>query len=181
MVLALRLVGRLDVDRLVGAVQGVVARQDALRCRFMAVDGEPVMVVDPPGPVVVERVGVAQAGAVEGGGLGAGPVVAEAAGAVAGRVVVDRVVAEAAGAVDLAVGPVARFWLVEVGAGEHVLVVGVHHIVFDGWSGAVLVRDLGALYRGEELPPLVAGFADFAVWEREAGVSAGGLAFWREA
>ncbi|MBG0832648.1 amino acid adenylation domain-containing protein [Planomonospora sp. ID67723] len=168
-VLALRLVGRLDADRLVGAVEGVVARQDALRCRFMAVDGEPVMVVDAPGPVLVERVAVPDAGAVAGGAVGE-----------AGRAVVDRVVAEAAGGVDLAVGPVARFWLVEVGPGEHVLVVGVHHIVFDGWSGAVLVRDLGALYRGEELPPLVAGFADFAVWEREAGLSAEGLAFWRE-
>ncbi|WP_066370581.1 non-ribosomal peptide synthetase [Herbidospora mongoliensis] len=148
-VLALRLSGDVDVDRLVAAVSGVVARQEALRSRFIEVDGEPVMVVDPPAPVTVERVH--------------GPV--------------EPVLAQAAAGVDLSVGPVARFWLVEP---ELTLVVGVHHIVFDGWSGSVFLHDLAALYAGQEPPPLTAGFADFAVWEHESGVSPEALDFWRE-
>ncbi|GAB1818976.1 amino acid adenylation domain-containing protein [Herbidospora sp. RD11066] len=148
-VLALRLSGEVDVDRLVAAVSGVVARQEALRSRFIEVDGEPVMVVDPPAPVTVERVH--------------GPV--------------EPVLARAAAGVDLAAGPVARFWLVEP---ENTLVVGVHHIVFDGWSGSVFLDDLAALYAGRDLPPLTAGFADFAVWEHESGVSPEALDFWRE-
>ena len=55
---------------------------------------------------------------------------------------------------------------------EHVLLVTMHHIVSDGWSMGVLVRELGTLYaafargRPDPLPPLVIQYADYAVWQR---------------
>ncbi len=56
---------------------------------------------------------------------------------------------------------------------EHVLLIVVHHTVFDGWSAGVLVRDLAALYQAEvtgepaALPELPVQFADYALWERD--------------
>ncbi|GAA1004417.1 hypothetical protein Aple_072040 [Acrocarpospora pleiomorpha] len=159
----LRLSGVLDVDRLNWALSALVTRHEVLRSRFVGVDGEPVMVVDPPAPVRVEWIDAA-----------VGP--DSPADVVAGLVR-----AEGRRVFDLAVGPVVFFRLVRVGALEHVLVVSAHHIVFDGWSGTVFLRDLAALYRGEALADLVVSFSDFAVWERENGVPLESLAFWREA
>ena len=73
---------------------------------------------------------------------------------------------------DLARGPLLRAWLVTLGTAEHVLLVTVHHAVFDGWSAGLLLSDLAALYRAEVtgepsgLAELPVQFADFAVWER---------------
>jgi amino acid adenylation domain-containing protein len=66
-----------------------------------------------------------------------------------------------------------RSSLLKLGEEEHVLLVTLHHIVSDGWSMSVIVRELGALYaayaRGEEspLPELPIQYADYAAWERE--------------
>src|SRR5262249_29703760 len=64
-----------------------------------------------------------------------------------------------------------------------------HHIVSDGWSMEVLIREIGTLYRafflGEPspLPPLPIQYADFAVWQRQwltGEVLAAQLAYWKE-
>ncbi|MDQ2586489.1 non-ribosomal peptide synthase/polyketide synthase [Saccharothrix yanglingensis] len=65
---------------------------------------------------------------------------------------------------DLRRGPLLRTRLVRVSPEEHVLVLTLHHIVTDGWSGGVLARDLGALYAGRELPPLPVQYVDYAAW-----------------
>ncbi|HEY0083192.1 MAG TPA: condensation domain-containing protein, partial [Pyrinomonadaceae bacterium] len=59
-------------------------------------------------------------------------------------------------------------------ASEHVLLLTMHHIISDGWSMDILIRELGTLYmafcRGvsaSPLPPLPIRYADFAVWQRE--------------
>ena len=78
---------------------------------------------------------------------------------------------------DLERGPLWRVWLFELGPDEHVLLVLVHHLVFDGWSEQVLFRELGQLYEGfgrnqpSPLPPLPLQFADFAAWQQHADPS----------
>jgi non-ribosomal peptide synthetase component F len=78
---------------------------------------------------------------------------------------------------DLAAGPLLRAVLVRLAPERHVIVLVQHHIVSDGWSIGVLMRDVMALYhsslaclRGEDpaaaLPPLPVQYADFAVWQR---------------
>jgi len=69
---------------------------------------------------------------------------------------------------DLQHGPLARAVVVKVGAGDHRFVFTAHHIVCDGWSTAVLVRDLAALYssrRGSTAAPLAPadGFSGYAL------------------
>nr|QEO73952.1 condensation domain-containing protein [uncultured bacterium] len=71
---------------------------------------------------------------------------------------------------DLRQGPLLRTRLVRVAPEDHVLVLTLHHIVTDGWSTGVLARDLGALYAGEELPPLAVQYVDYSAWRPEPAV-----------
>ncbi|GAA3123850.1 condensation domain-containing protein [Streptosporangium carneum] len=57
---------------------------------------------------------------------------------------------------DLETGPLARFTLFETGPGLHTLLFVAHHLVFDGQSKDILVRDLAAFHNGEPPPPLAA-------------------------
>jgi non-ribosomal peptide synthetase component F len=67
---------------------------------------------------------------------------------------------------DLAQAPLMRATLVRLAQDEHVLVLVFHHIIADGWSIAILTRELRELYAGRTLPPLPIQYADFAAWQR---------------
>src|SRR6266699_2980714 len=97
--------------------------------------------------------------------------------------------ADAVAPFDLAAGPVIRACLVRLAADEHMLVLSVHHAVFDEWSEGIFKRELTALYQAarsgesDRLPPLGVQYADFAVWQRgwlTAEVLDGQLAYWRQ-
>jgi amino acid adenylation domain-containing protein len=70
--------------------------------------------------------------------------------------------------------PLLRAVLVKVGPEEHLLTVVLHHIIADGWSVAVVVRELGALYQAQvegreaQLPELAVQYGDYARWQRQA-------------
>jgi amino acid adenylation domain-containing protein len=68
---------------------------------------------------------------------------------------------------DLATGPLLRATLLRLGSTEHVLLLAMHHIISDGWSIGVLIRELGSLYRSLPLPNLPIQYADFALWQRQ--------------
>ena len=80
---------------------------------------------------------------------------------------------EAAVPFDIAVGPLLRARLLGLGEQRHVLVLTMHHIVTDGWSFRVLLRDLGLIYqaleRGEPIPlaELPIQYPDYAQWQRD--------------
>ncbi|HEY0784027.1 MAG TPA: condensation domain-containing protein, partial [Thermoanaerobaculia bacterium] len=89
---------------------------------------------------------------------------------------------------DLACGPLLRTALLALEAESWLLLVTLHHIVSDGWSIGVLVRECAALYaaarRGEAspLPGLAADYSDFVVWQRRElrdEKLAGLLDYWR--
>ncbi|HLL83845.1 MAG TPA: amino acid adenylation domain-containing protein, partial [Longimicrobium sp.] len=163
--IAMRLRGALDTAALERAVEALAQRHDVLRTRIVERQDDVVQVADGAGlSLVVEDV------------------VSEAALREAMR-------AEMARPFDLAAGPPARARLRRVGAEDHVLQLTMHHIATDGWSGGVLVHDLGALYaafaqdRAPELAPLPVRYADFARWQREhlqGEHVARQLAYWRE-
>src|SRR6185312_16426148 len=73
---------------------------------------------------------------------------------------------------DLRRGPLLRVKLVRLGEEEHLLLLTMHHVVFDGWSTAILVREFVSLYegyaagKGAVLPELGVQYADYAVWQR---------------
>ncbi|HEY3566790.1 MAG TPA: condensation domain-containing protein, partial [Thermoanaerobaculia bacterium] len=153
--LVLRLEGELDAAALAAAFGGVVARHEALRTVFAERDGEPVQVILPLGPWELPAVDLS--------GLPA-----EAREREAARLRQS----EAARPFDLSRGPLLRTVLLRLSPGRHDLLMTLHHIVSDGWSMGVLVREMGALYaaaldgRPSPLPELAVQYADFALWQR---------------
>ncbi len=87
---------------------------------------------------------------------------------------------------DLQAGPLLRATLLRLADGDHALLLTMHHIVSDGWSLRVLIRELTALYAGDSLPALPVQYADFAAWQRgwltggTGGVLDAEIAWWRE-
>jgi amino acid adenylation domain-containing protein len=163
--LAVRLTGPLDRAALHRALAGVVARHEALRTTFGVVGSAPVQVIDPAGTCELPLVDLTAVG--------------EQAEPEALRLA-DL---EAYLPFDLGAGPLLRAALLRLASERHLLCLTLHHIVSDGWSMDVLIRDVGALYEGRELPPLAVQYADFAVWQRRhltGEVLDRQLATWRE-
>ncbi len=122
-----RLQGLLDVDALRRALREVVARHEALRTTFATEGGQAVAVAAPATEVELELVDLSDADAPE----------AEA----------ERILAELASRpFDLERGPLLRAVLLRLAEREHVLELVFHHIVCDGCSQSVMMRELGALY-----------------------------------
>ena len=73
---------------------------------------------------------------------------------------------------NLGKGPLIRISVYRLATEEHIVVFAVHHIIFDGWSTGVFMREFGALYAAfctglpSSLPELQIQYADFAYWER---------------
>ncbi|HYH44403.1 MAG TPA: condensation domain-containing protein, partial [Thermoanaerobaculia bacterium] len=166
-----RLLGALDAAALSRALDEVVRRHEALRTTFAVQGSQPVQVVGQPFRVSLPVLDLRSLSAAER--------TAE---------VHRRLAADALRPFDLARGPLLRTALLAVAAEEHVLLVNMHHIVSDGWSMGIFLRDLGALYgafkegKPSPLPELPVQYPDYAQWQREqpASVLDGQLAFWRE-
>ncbi|MFI7127213.1 condensation domain-containing protein [Nonomuraea sp. NPDC050153] len=139
--------GPLDRGAMLKACESVLARHPVLGCAFEDRDGELHLVPAADRPPV----GFVRAEDPE-----------------------ELVRAEIARPFDLGRGPLARFTLVEVGPSRHVLLFVGHHLVFDGMSKDLLVRDLAAAYSGGPLPPLPMPYGAAATIPPEAA------AYWRE-
>lgn len=128
-----RLRGPVDADGLAAAFTRVAGRHDVLRTRFRLAGDRPVQIVAPAGPVTVERTDVTGDPA---------PAVVE---------FVNR-------PFDLAAGPPLRVALMRLGDGHFMLCIVLHHIVVDGWSLDVLMRELAECYAAhrEGREPLLA-------------------------
>ena len=169
---AIGLLGRLDVAALAAALLGVVDRHEVLRTVFRVVDGVPRQHILPAPGI---------------GGVGL-PIVDLAALPEAGRrAETERLAAEhARHRFDLASGPLLDAALLRLEADRHHLFVVMHHVICDGWSLHLLVREIGELYgaftahRPSPLSELPVQYADFAVWQREvvAATRQTELAWW---
>jgi hypothetical protein len=95
----------------------------------------------------------------------------------------DHVHHSLAGPFDLEHGPLIRVTLFTRGATDHVLLIAIHHIAFDGWSYWILLDEFQRLCEAESLPPLKTSYADFVDWEKKmlAGpTGAQHLAYWEK-
>jgi amino acid adenylation domain-containing protein len=172
---ALEIAGRLDRAALARTLSEIVRRHESLRTTFAAAAGGPVQVIHP--------------------GMACGvPLVDLRALSAAERLAAaDRLAAEEARRpFDLTRGPLLRALLLRLDAERHLAVLTVHHIVSDGGSMGVLVREIAALYpafatgAAAALPEPAVQYADFAVWQRERLSPEGEvlpreLAYWRAA
>ncbi|WP_052055413.1 condensation domain-containing protein [Myxosarcina sp. GI1] len=155
---ALQIKGDLDIKALERSFKEIICRHEALQTNFTSVEDNPVQSVDPdksqnwsltvrqlPQLPPSEREAEIQKLCVE----------------------------EAQTPFDLSCDALLRATLVELDNSEYLLLVTVHHIVFDGWSEGVFWRELAELYRAfgngqtSPLTALPVQYADFAVWQRQ--------------
>ncbi|MBZ4423339.1 non-ribosomal peptide synthetase, partial [Myxococcus sp. RHSTA-1-4] len=167
-----KLTGPLDVGALERSFEELVRRHESLRTTFRAEGGLPVQVISPAGRVALEVVD-----------LDGHP-----------RALRDedarrRAEEESLRPFDLAEGPLLRTSLLRLGEQEHVLVLVMHHIVSDGWSMGVLVREVASLYEAfsqgqpPRLPEMPVQYPDYAVWQRDwlkGEVLESQLGYWKQ-
>ncbi|WP_257165209.1 non-ribosomal peptide synthetase, partial [Bradyrhizobium sp. SRS-191] len=153
---AVRLEGALDPIALERSFAEVVRRHEALRTHFETEQGQAVQIIDAPSVFRLGRDDLSELEDDE-----------------ARRLRIDRLLREAAvQQFDLSRGPLLRARLIRLGPQDHVVLVTMHHIVSDGWSIGVLVRELAALYeayRTNGASPLAdpqIQYADYALWQR---------------
>ncbi len=170
-VAAVRIRGALNADALERAVNALAARHETLRTSFAAVAGQPEQ-------NIAERVRVP----TERSDLGA------LAAAAREPEVTARLRKECARAFDLTRAPLLRTTLLTLGVEEAVFIFTIHHLVSDGWSSGVIIRDLAALYAAETggvpaaLPDMPVQFADYVAWQAErlaSPAAARSLEYWK--
>ncbi|MFF3753078.1 amino acid adenylation domain-containing protein [Streptomyces sp. NPDC002018] len=167
---ALRLRGPLDTGVFRRAVDATVARHEILRTRYVSRGGDPVQLIDPPGPVAFalhDLSGAPDAGTTA-------------------RELLDR----ASGLpFDLEREAPFRVTVIRTAPDDHLIGLTLHHIAFDAWSMGIYLKDLDAAYQAlaaglpAPSPDQPVQYADFAAWQREqqaAGEIAGQLAYWRD-
>ncbi|MFY0566439.1 amino acid adenylation domain-containing protein [Archangium lansingense] len=169
---ALRFSGRLDTEALRRAFEALVARHESLRTTFSSRDGQPIQVISPTLSIPLEVLDLSDVPASE----------REARAQELAHQETQR-------PFELAHGPLLRTCLLRLAPDEHVLLVTMHHIVSDGWSMGVLVREVAALYTafasGQQpsLPPLPIQYPDFALWQRswlQGEVLDSQLRYWKQ-
>jgi acyl carrier protein len=168
----LRLKGDLELMALERTLSEIVRRHEVLRSSFPARDGQPVQRIAPPQPTALPVVDLS--------GL---------AGETREREMQRLVDEDAQRPFDLTRGPLLRATLLRLDRTDHVLSFIMHHVVSDGWSMGVVVREVSALYPAfraglpSPLPELPVQYADFAVWQREyltGEVLESQLSYWRQ-
>ncbi len=153
--LALSLLGSLDTDALERSIASLVQRHEPLRTTFTGGDEQPTQVIHSRLIIPLRRVDLSQIHSSE-------------RTAVALRLAKE----EAYAPFDLSRGPLLRTLLLQLNTEEYILLFVLHHIIFDGWSIGVLLRDIAALYeahlegRAASLPTLAIQYKDFAIWQR---------------
>jgi amino acid adenylation domain-containing protein len=167
---AVMLRGAVDIDQLQTAFRHIIARHETLRTVFPSDAGQATQQIHSQLDWHLERIDVS---------------------AQPGRDELARQLchAEALTPFDLATGPLLRGKVITLASDAHILMLTMHHIVSDGWSLSVLLRELGALLAaarsGTEavLPELSVQYLDYSVWQRkrleEGGVLEHQLAYWK--
>ncbi|HEY9693236.1 MAG TPA: condensation domain-containing protein [Oculatellaceae cyanobacterium] len=152
---AVSLKGQLNIATLEKTFQEIIQRHQVLRTNFALVDGEAVQVISDTATFTL-------------------PIINLQAFAETQQAEIQRLaVEEAQIPFDLTKGLLLRGKLLQLSDSEYVLLFTMHHIISDGWSMGVLVREVAALYpafctaKPYPLPELPIQYADFAVWQRQ--------------
>jgi amino acid adenylation domain-containing protein len=167
-----RIIGPLDVAALELAFAHVAMRQSALRWRLLPGDGAPAVTVAGPAPVAIPVDDLSA--------------LADQARAEAVDLLLDE---EVHTPISITHGPMWRVRLIRLGHDEHILVMNMHHLIFDGWSQSILYRELSQAYKSflvgelaEDPAPAQVTFADYTAWtiDQAEHVSAAAAAWWRD-
>ncbi|HEX8293413.1 MAG TPA: amino acid adenylation domain-containing protein, partial [Pyrinomonadaceae bacterium] len=167
-----RMRGPLHTGLLGQTLNEIVRRHEALRTTFGQKDDEPVQIVAGALTLPLAQIDLR-------------PWPAETREAEAERLSAE----EARAPFDLSKGPLLRVKLLRLSEEEHILLLTMHHIISDGWSIGIFIRELAALYEAFAdgrpspfaHPPLQ--YVDYALWQREqlqAGALDEQLSYWKQ-
>ncbi|MCA9944681.1 MAG: hypothetical protein KC449_14425 [Anaerolineales bacterium] len=153
---AVRLQGNLNLPALEASIQEVVNRHESLRTKIVAANGRPQQQIQQQmiAPLPVTDLTDLQGDELE-------------------TAVQQHTDAEAQAPFDLANGPLFRARLLKLQANDHILLLTMHHIISDGWSIGILIREIATLYQTKvanqpsPLAKIPVQYADFATWQRE--------------
>jgi len=146
---ALRLRGTLNIEAIKASLQEIVARHEVLRTSFPEVGDSTIQSIAAEAELAIPVVGL-------------------------GEDELTQVLRQQARqSFNLSHGPLIRASLFRINSQDHVLLVVLHHIICDGWSLGIMLRELGVLYdafskgAASSLQPLPIQYADFSQWQRE--------------
>ncbi|MBW4933392.1 non-ribosomal peptide synthetase [Marinobacter sp. F4206] len=166
-----RFQGDLDTASLERTFNTILQRHEILRANFVNPDGEVQILVDESRSVDLEPKSLSDYGATDLETL---------------EKALRSVVGES---FDVSSGPLFKVWLIRLDDQDHILFLMIHHLVFDGWSFDLLLKEMCALYNayteglGNPLPELPVQFQDFALWQRDwlnSDAVNDQLAYWKE-
>ncbi len=169
---AVRLKGQLDIDALQKSFKEIIKRHEILRTTFTTINGTPMQVVAAHMPLHLKQTDLSHLPSEQ-------------------REAQMRTLLEEENnrPFDLTKGPLLRLHLIKMSENDHVLHILMHHIISDGWSVNVFVKEFSILYRGflqgqpVQLPPLKIQYADFAVWQKkklESEIKEKQLTYWKQ-
>ena len=153
---ALRISGNLDINALQKSLSEIVRRHEVLRTSFHSLNGTSIQVIHSEATMKINLVDLAQHSEQERKTL-----------------LEQQAQQEATTPFDLEIAPLIRCSLLQLDSKEYVLLLTMHHIVSDGWSIGVLIKELSSLYQAfyagkpSPLAELPIQYADFAVWQRQ--------------
>ena len=153
---AVRLTGLLNISALSHSISEILRRHEALRTTFTTVDGQPVQTINPAFSCTLPLIDLQALSQAE-----------------REQETLRLARAEAQRPFDLEKGPLLRVTLLRLEEQAHVILFTMHHIVSDGWSTGILIRELTTLYTAYDsgqscnLPELPIQYVDFAVWQRQ--------------
>nr|AXN93624.1 PuwG [Symplocastrum muelleri NIVA-CYA 644] len=154
--IAVQITGDINVDSLEQTLVEIVRRHEILHTRFYEENGTPMQAIDIDVSLTLPLVDLQELPEDE------------------QSTVVERIaIEEVKLPFDLSLAPLVRVKLLRLDSKSHLLLLTMHHIVADGWSMGVLIRELSVLYQAfcsgkpSPLPELPIQYADFAVWQRQ--------------
>ncbi|MEH2442452.1 amino acid adenylation domain-containing protein [Nostoc sp.] len=150
------LVGQLNLNALEQSINEIIRRHEVLRTTFSFLNGQPVQVIAPTLTVPLHLKDLRSL-----------------SGSEKDTEIQRLTIAECQRPFNLDRGPLVRTTLLQLGAEEYVLLLNIHHIVFDGWSVGTFFRELRLLYQAfvngqpSPLTEQTIQYADFALWQRQ--------------
>ncbi|MFM2002337.1 MAG: hypothetical protein RI963_1763 [Planctomycetota bacterium] len=153
---AIRITGQLDFPALQRAFDELVRRHESLRTTFPEREGRPVQLIAPHTPIEIPLEDLSGLPESE-----------------RDRKLWKLIRDEVSERIDLQRGPLIRLRAIRMAADDHVIIAATHHIIHDGWSLSVMIREMATMYtayrlgKTPTLPELPIQYADFSVWQRE--------------
>lgn len=137
----LKLTGNIHKERINNAFKKLISRHESLRTCFEIVNDEPVQKISEQINFDIEYIQASENS-------------------------IQSIIEKFVKPFDLKNSPLLRVCLVEITQQEFIMIVDMHHIITDGVSNGILIKDFMTLYNNEELPELVLQYKDYAEWQQ---------------